>query len=213
MDTAPKASGCILGGTQEFQREEPGKQRPRSCRAQELSRSRAQGKGWRKWEQASNHQAVAATGEKGHGVASSAARKHPMLWHDTQSKRQRMWLSPWGFCFQGERLLTGGTRRLRAGTGKAEPRRRQTQELARSSGRENERQKKVDLLESIKLAGVADACSASMWRNCRRSDAFQSVPRRSAFRTSDTLVASGLGRTGVHFSAVKLGVSTAKIAK
>ena len=30
--------------------EEPGKQRTRSCRAQELSRSRAQGKAWRKWK-------------------------------------------------------------------------------------------------------------------------------------------------------------------
>src|ERR1700674_2143751 len=38
---APKASGCFMGGTCAF-REEPGKQKPRSCRAQELARSRAQ---------------------------------------------------------------------------------------------------------------------------------------------------------------------------
>ena len=30
MDTAPKASGCILGGTQRVYREEPGKQKTRS---------------------------------------------------------------------------------------------------------------------------------------------------------------------------------------
>jgi hypothetical protein len=50
VDTAPKASGCILGGTQRIQREELGKQKTRSCRAQELSRSRAQGKDRRKQE-------------------------------------------------------------------------------------------------------------------------------------------------------------------
>jgi hypothetical protein len=50
VDTAPKASGCILGGTQRIHREEPGKQKTRSCRAQELSRSRAQGKQRRKWK-------------------------------------------------------------------------------------------------------------------------------------------------------------------
>jgi len=44
VDTAPKASGCILGGTQRIHREEPGKQKTRSCRAQELSRSRGQGR-------------------------------------------------------------------------------------------------------------------------------------------------------------------------
>jgi hypothetical protein len=38
---APKASGCFMGGTCAF-REEPGKQKPGSCRAQELARSRAQ---------------------------------------------------------------------------------------------------------------------------------------------------------------------------
>src|SRR5882672_4709259 len=38
---APKASGCFMGGTCGV-REEPGKQKPRSCRAQELARSRAQ---------------------------------------------------------------------------------------------------------------------------------------------------------------------------
>src|SRR6266851_5230658 len=38
---APKASGCFMGGTCAV-REEPGKQKPRSCRAQELARSRAQ---------------------------------------------------------------------------------------------------------------------------------------------------------------------------
>src|SRR5215470_12808884 len=37
---APKASGCFMGGTCVV-REEPGKQKPRSCRAQELARSRA----------------------------------------------------------------------------------------------------------------------------------------------------------------------------
>src|ERR1700733_4068439 len=47
-DTAPKASGCILGGTRKILREEPGKQKPGSCRAQELSRSRAQEKERRK---------------------------------------------------------------------------------------------------------------------------------------------------------------------
>src|SRR6266436_284339 len=40
---APKASGCFMGGTCAV-REEPGKQNPRSCRAQELARSSAQGK-------------------------------------------------------------------------------------------------------------------------------------------------------------------------
>jgi hypothetical protein len=38
---APKASGCFMGGTCAV-REEPGKQKPRSCWAQELARSRAQ---------------------------------------------------------------------------------------------------------------------------------------------------------------------------
>jgi hypothetical protein len=38
---APKASGCFMGGTCTVQ-EEPGKQNPRSCRAQELARSSAQ---------------------------------------------------------------------------------------------------------------------------------------------------------------------------
>jgi len=38
---APKASGCFMGGTCVV-REEPGKQKPRSCRAQELARSSAQ---------------------------------------------------------------------------------------------------------------------------------------------------------------------------
>src|SRR6266567_1846126 len=38
---APKASGCFMGGTCVV-REEPGKQKPRSCRAQELARSNAQ---------------------------------------------------------------------------------------------------------------------------------------------------------------------------
>src|SRR5882762_11040631 len=38
---APKASGCFTGGTCAV-REEPGKQKPRSCRAQELARSGAQ---------------------------------------------------------------------------------------------------------------------------------------------------------------------------
>src|SRR5713226_5455106 len=47
---APKASGCFMGGTCTV-RGEPGKQKPRSCRAQELARSRAQEnvrqkKGW-----------------------------------------------------------------------------------------------------------------------------------------------------------------------
>src|SRR5712692_4118948 len=37
---APKASGCFMGGTCAV-REEPGKQKPRSCRAQELARSSA----------------------------------------------------------------------------------------------------------------------------------------------------------------------------
>src|SRR5260221_13630325 len=38
---APKASGCFMGGTCAVQ-EEPGKQKTRSCRAQELARSSAQ---------------------------------------------------------------------------------------------------------------------------------------------------------------------------
>src|SRR6266446_6819017 len=38
---APKASGCFMGGTCDVG-EEPGKQNPRSCRAQELARSSAQ---------------------------------------------------------------------------------------------------------------------------------------------------------------------------
>jgi hypothetical protein len=38
---APKASGCFMGGTCAV-REEPGKQKARSCRAQELARSSAQ---------------------------------------------------------------------------------------------------------------------------------------------------------------------------
>ena len=38
---APKASGCFMGGTCAV-REEPTKQKPRSCRAQELARSSAQ---------------------------------------------------------------------------------------------------------------------------------------------------------------------------
>lgn len=38
---APKPSGCFMGGTCAV-REEPGKQKPRSCRAQELARSSAQ---------------------------------------------------------------------------------------------------------------------------------------------------------------------------
>src|SRR5206468_639301 len=38
---APKASGCFMGGTCAV-REEPEKQKPRSCRAQELARSSAQ---------------------------------------------------------------------------------------------------------------------------------------------------------------------------
>ncbi len=38
---APKARGCFVGGPCDV-REEPGKQKPRSCRAQELARSCAQ---------------------------------------------------------------------------------------------------------------------------------------------------------------------------
>ncbi len=38
---APKANGCFMGGTRAVW-EEPGKQKPRSCRAQELARSSAQ---------------------------------------------------------------------------------------------------------------------------------------------------------------------------
>src|SRR6266403_2023180 len=43
---ASKESGCILGGNPMVWRAEPGKQKPRSCRAQELARSRAQEKQW-----------------------------------------------------------------------------------------------------------------------------------------------------------------------
>lgn len=49
VDTAPKASGCILGGNRAI-REEPRKQKPRSCRAQELSRSCARENEWWKWQ-------------------------------------------------------------------------------------------------------------------------------------------------------------------
>ena len=38
---APKANGCFKGETRDA-REEPGKQKPQSCRAQELARSCAQ---------------------------------------------------------------------------------------------------------------------------------------------------------------------------
>ncbi len=38
---APKARGCFMGGTCAV-RKEPGKQKPRSCRAQKLARSSAQ---------------------------------------------------------------------------------------------------------------------------------------------------------------------------
>ena len=44
---APKASGCFMGGTCVI-REEPGKQKPRSCRAQELARSSARENEWQK---------------------------------------------------------------------------------------------------------------------------------------------------------------------
>src|SRR6266853_2738284 len=44
---APKASGCFMGGTCAV-REEPGKQKPRSCRTQELARSSAQENEWQK---------------------------------------------------------------------------------------------------------------------------------------------------------------------
>src|SRR5207249_4060768 len=47
---APKASGRFTGGTCDV-REEPGKQKPRSCRAQGLARSRAQENVRRKKEQ------------------------------------------------------------------------------------------------------------------------------------------------------------------
>src|SRR5579862_363347 len=76
VDTAPKASGCILGGTQRNYREEPGKQKTRSCRAQELSRSRAQGKERRKIEQTSNRRVVEGTAEKDDGRVSLATWKH-----------------------------------------------------------------------------------------------------------------------------------------
>src|SRR5438445_11713325 len=46
---APKASGCFMGGTCAV-REEPGKQKPRSCRAQELARSSAQENAQQKME-------------------------------------------------------------------------------------------------------------------------------------------------------------------
>src|SRR5260370_42412607 len=40
---APKASGCFMGGTCAVQ-EEPGKQKPRRCRAQEFGPKRCPGK-------------------------------------------------------------------------------------------------------------------------------------------------------------------------
>ena len=45
-------------------REEPGKQKTRSCRAQELSRSRAQGKAAAEKEHGSKHLTLVATAEK-----------------------------------------------------------------------------------------------------------------------------------------------------
>ena len=44
---APKASACFMGETCAVE-EEPGKQKPRSCRAQELARSSAQENAWQK---------------------------------------------------------------------------------------------------------------------------------------------------------------------
>src|SRR5712664_2963440 len=44
---APKVSGCFMGGTCAV-REEPGKQKPRGCRAQELARSSAKETAWQK---------------------------------------------------------------------------------------------------------------------------------------------------------------------
>src|SRR6266481_5355376 len=40
--SASKASGCFTGGNPMVLRAEPGKQKPRSCRTQELARSSAQ---------------------------------------------------------------------------------------------------------------------------------------------------------------------------
>ncbi len=44
MAAASKASGCFIGGEPNSVRAELGKQKPRSCRTQELARSRAQEK-------------------------------------------------------------------------------------------------------------------------------------------------------------------------
>jgi hypothetical protein len=44
---ASKASGCFMGGTCVVW-EEPGKQKPRSCRTQELARSSARENEWQK---------------------------------------------------------------------------------------------------------------------------------------------------------------------
>src|SRR5882724_979859 len=46
--SASKASGCFMGGNPMLLRAEPGKQRPRSCRTQELARSSARENEWRK---------------------------------------------------------------------------------------------------------------------------------------------------------------------
>jgi len=45
--SAPKASGCFMGGTCAI-RAEPRKQKPRSCRTQELARSSARENEWQK---------------------------------------------------------------------------------------------------------------------------------------------------------------------
>jgi hypothetical protein len=46
---APKVSGCFMGGTRVVW-EEPGKQKPQNCRAQELARSSAQENEWQKMD-------------------------------------------------------------------------------------------------------------------------------------------------------------------
>ena len=67
-----------------------------------------------------------------------------------------------GFCFQSERLLYGREPNgVRAEPGKQKPRSCRTQELARSSARENEWQKKGGVLDSGKIGVRSRVTSAS----------------------------------------------------
>jgi hypothetical protein len=90
-----------------------------------------------------------------------------------------------GCCFQSKRLLyRREPNGVRAEPGKQKTRSCRTQELARSSARENEWQKKAHLPDSIRVGTRSRRTSAPRWKNCRESDGLQSVARRDAFRTS-----------------------------